>query len=153
MPEQKKPTEVDILDYFSIDIGALKKSVEEATKIEDSEEFFLQMGSVAGLKKLVKDVLERVEAVEADVKGLINARAKALYGPDWQVIKSDNFKITRSKTGDLYLINGTPSPQFIKVKKSVDSKAIEEYVAKNDKLPKGIEINDKRGESLRITFK
>jgi len=150
MPEL---TKVNLLDYFAIDIGALKKAVEEATKLEDDQDFFLQMGSVAGLKKLVKDVLEEVEAVEQDVKGLVNTKAKALYGNDWQVISGDHFKITRSKTGDLYLINGTPAPQFIKVKKSVDSRAIEEYVAKNDKLPKGIEINDQRGESLRITFK
>lgn len=150
---QSQPTSKDILEYFGVDVEALKKSVEDATKIEDSEEFFTQMTAVVGIERLIKDVLEQVGSVVTDVKGLVNAKAKALYGPDWQVISADRFKITRSKTGDLYLINGTPNPKFIKIKKSVDSKAIEEFVAKNDKLPAGIEINDQRGESLRISFK
>jgi hypothetical protein len=145
--------EANIFDFFGINLDKLRKSVETATKIEEAEEFFLQMGSVAGIKKLVKDVLEQIESVEADVKGLVNAKAKALYGPDWQVISGERFKITRSKTGDLYLVNGTPNAKFTKVKISVDSKAVEEFVAANDKLPKGIELNDQRGESLRMTFK
>lgn len=145
--------EANIFDYFGINVDELKKSVENASKIADAEEFFKQMSAVAGIKKLLKNALEDIEGVETDAKGLINSKAKAEYGADWQVIAGDGFKITRSKTGDLYLVNGNPNKQFIKVKTSVDSKAVEEFVAKNDKLPAGIEINDQRGESLRITIK
>lgn len=147
---ENKPS---IFEYFGFNVEDLRKSVENATKIEDDEEFFLQMSTVTGIKKLLKDALEAVDSVETDVKGLINSKAKALYGNDWQTIAGEHFKITRSKTGDLYLVNGTPNARFTKVKVSVDSKAVEEFVAKNDKLPKGIELNDQRGESLRITIK
>ena len=146
-------TKQDMLDYFNIDIDTLNKSIENTTKIEDDEEFFLQMSAVTRIKKLLKDALEDVESIETDVKGLINSKAKAIYGPDWQTIAGERFKITRSKTGDLYIVNGKPNASFTKVKVSVDSKAVEEFIAKNDKLPAGIELNDQRGESLRITIK
>ena len=142
-----------VFEYFGIEIDALKAIIEEAPDLASDKEFFNHLSSVSAFKKKLKDALEELDALEKDVKGLINSRAKALYGPDWQVIAGDHFKITRSKTGDMYTINGNPSPQFIKVKKTVDSKLVEEFIVKNDKLPKGIEINDQRGESLRITIK
>lgn len=143
----------NILEYFGINVDKLRESVDKSAKIEDAEEFFVQMTSVVAAKKMLKDAIEQIEAVESDAKGLINAKAKALYGADWQVISGDTFKITRSRTGDLYTIHGDPSAKFIKIKKTVDSKAVEEFITKNDRLPKGIELNDKRGESLRITLK
>lgn len=138
---------------LSLDIDQLRADIEEATKISDDEKFFRQLSEVAEFKKQLKDVAEALDSIETDVKGLINAKAKAIYGPDWQAIKGETFKITRSKTGDMYLVNGTPNAKFTKVKVTVDSKAVEEFLVKNDKLPAGIEVNDKRGESLRITIK
>jgi hypothetical protein len=136
-----------------INLDWLREQIEKATELTGDEEFFEQLSAVEVVKKQLKDVEDQIKTVEAEAKGMINARAKALYGNDWQVISGKHVKITRSKTGDVYTINGTPSAKFVKVKKSVDSKLVDEYVVKNSKLPKGIEINDKRGESLRITVK
>lgn len=138
---------------LDIDVDALKEAVEKATKIDDAESFFEELTQIQRAKMDIKKLTDDLYSIEQDVKGLINTKAKALYGGDWQVIKGEHFKITRSKTGDVYLVNGTPNAKFTKVKVSVDSKAVDDYVTEHDKLPKGIEINDKRGESLRITIK
>ena len=138
---------------LDIDVDALKVAVEKATKIDDAESFFEELTQIQRAKMDIKKLTDDLYSIEQDVKGLINTKAKALYGGDWQVIKGEHFKITRSKTGDVYLVNGTPNAKFTKVKVSVDSKAVDEHVIEHDKLPKGIEINDKRGESLRITIK
>lgn len=138
---------------LNIDLDQLRTDIESATKITDDEKFFEQLSEVEVVKKQLKDAADLLYSIEQDVKGLINTKAKALFGPDWQAIKGERFKITRSKTGDMYLVNGKPNPKFTKVKVSVDSKAVEEFLVSNDKLPAGIEVNDKRGESLRITIK
>lgn len=136
-----------------INFDDIQKTIDGALKLEDNQEVFYALTDVMRVKEQVKILLEKVESVERDTKGLINSRAKQLYGEDWQVIKGEHFKITRSKTGDVYLINGKPLGRYTKTKITVDSKAVDEYVAKNEKLPLGIEINDQRGESLRITLK
>ena len=138
---------------LEVDVDKLREQIESATKIDDAESFFEEITKIEKAKKEIKDLSDQIYSMEQDVKGLINTKAKALYGGDWQVIKGERFKITRSKTGDVYLVNGTPSAKFTKVKVSVDSKTVDDYVTEHDKLPKGIEINDQRGESLRITIK
>ncbi len=134
------------------DLEALKTALARAKDIKDSEAFFVQLSEVQRVKTKIKELEDQLISIETEAKGLINSKAKALYGDNWQVIKGDRFKITRSKTGDVYAINGTPSPKFVKIKKSPDSKDIDAYVEKTKKLPKGIEINDQRGESIRITI-
>ena len=138
---------------IDIDLDQLRADIETATKIDSDERFFEGITIIERVKKDIKDLSDDIYSIEQDVKGLINTKAKAIYGGDWQVIKGETFKITRSKTGDLYLINGEPHKKFLKVKTSVDSKAVDEYIEKYDALPRDIEINDKRGESLRITIK
>jgi hypothetical protein len=140
------------IDY-TINEALLYRAIETATELKNDKDVFEGLTQIAKTKSELKDLLETVEKIETESKGLINSRAKALYGNDWQVIAGEHFKVTRSKTGEIYTINGEPNKKFIKVKKSVDSKAVEDFVADNDKLPAGIEINDKRGESLRITVK
>lgn len=134
------------------DIDKLKAQIEATKKIEDGEEYFEQLTEIQRVKKQLGEVEDLLKSVETEAKGLINAKAKSLYGDNWQVIKGEKFKISRSKTGELYLINGTPNPKFVKVKKSVVADLVDEYVTENSKLPKGIEVNDKRGESIRITI-
>ena len=123
---------------LDIDVDALKVAVEKATKIDDAESFFEELTQIQRAKMDIKKLTDDLYSIEQDVKGLINTKAKALYGGDWQVIKGEHFKITRSKTGDVYLVNGTPNAKFTKVKVSVDSKAVDEHVIEHDKLPKGI---------------
>lgn len=134
------------------DIDKLKAQIEATQKIKDGEEYFEQLTEIQRVKKQLGEVEDLLKSVETEAKGLINAKAKSLYGDNWQVIKGEKFKISRSKTGELYLINGTPNPKFVKVKKSVVADLVDEYVTENSKLPKGIEVNDKRGESIRITI-
>jgi len=137
----------------NIDLKALREQIEKATKIEDGEKFFESLSEVYAIKDEISAAIDNIISIETDVKGLINTKAKALYGNEWQAISGKTFKITRSRTGDIYTIIGKVAPRFKKVKESVDSKAVDNYVAKNGKLPDGIEINDQRGESIRVTLK
>src|SRR5690606_11937887 len=90
------------------DIDKLKAQIEATKKIEDGEEYFEQLTEIQRVKKQLGEVEDLLKSVETEAKGLINAKAKSLYGDNWQVIKGEKFKISRSKTGELYLINGTP---------------------------------------------
>src|SRR3990167_6283768 len=126
------------------DLEELKEQIDSAKDIKDNESFFSQLSEVARVKKELNDLLDRIMTAESEAKNMINAKAKALYGDNWQVIKGEKFKITRSKTGDMYLISGTPGLEFVKTKVSADSKAIDAFVEQNEKLPDGIELNDKR---------
>ena len=136
-----------------IDLKALREQIEKATKIEDGEKFFESLSEVYAIKAEIGAVLDQITSIETEAKGLINSKAKALYGNEWQAISGEKFKITRSKTGDVYTLTGKAAPRFVKIKKSVDSKAVENYIAEKGKLPAGIEINDQRGESIRVTLK
>ena len=146
-------TKDNILDFLGISLEDIKSVIEKSTDLKDDKSFFYNLSLITKYKNLVKDALEGIEKLEKDTKGLINARAKALYGDDWQVIDGNGFSITRSRTGEIYTINGEPNKKFVIVKKSVDSKAVEDFILENEKLPAGIELSDKRGESLRITLK
>lgn len=136
-----------------IDLKKLKSQIEKSTKIEDGEKFFESLTEVYRIKAEIGAVLDQIISIETEAKGLINSKAKALYGNEWQAISGEKFKITRSRTGEVYTITGQAPPRFVKVKKTVDSKAVDNYVAEKGKLPTGIEINDQRGESIRVTLK
>lgn len=133
------------------DLEALRKSIANVKDIEHAEKFFEQLTEITKAKQQLAEIEDRLKTVEAEAKGLINAKAKALYGNDWKAIKGHGFKISRRETGDLFLINGKPKKEFIKIKESVDSTVVKAHLIKNDgKLPKGIEYNPDRGESITI---
>jgi hypothetical protein len=131
----------------------LYHSIESSLDLKDDQDVFEGLVHTTKVKKELKDLLTAVEEIESEAKGLINSKAKALYGSDWQVIDGDKFSITKSPTGDIYTINGEPNKKFIKIKKSVNADEVDNFVAEHEKLPVGIELNDKRGESLRINLK
>lgn len=136
----------------SFDLQELRDSIQSVDRVEDAEAFFEQLTRISKAKAELAALSDALASVEQEAKGLINAKAKALYGEDWQTVKGHGFKITRSRTGAVYDITGKPQAKFVKVKKSVDSKAVEEFIVRNDgKLPAGIDYNPKRGESIRIT--
>jgi len=141
--------EIDI----KIDDQEVKDSLEGFVSYQDNEELFSKLSSIATAKKQLTDALEQVESIEKQAKGIINSKAKTLYGTDWKVIAGKGYKITRSKTGAVYMINPDikVSKKFLKVVESVNTEAVELALEKTEKLPKGIEYNSKRGESLRIT--
>jgi hypothetical protein len=141
-----------ILINAEIDVKALRDQLESATKIEDGEAFFETLAAVYKAKAEMDAAYDLLKSIETEAKGLINTKAKALYGNEWQAIKGERFKITRSRTGDVYAITGAPQKKFLKVKTSVDSKLVDAYVTTKGKLPAGIEINDQRGESIRVTI-
>ena len=137
----------------TFDLDAIKAEIESSKKITGDEAYFEQLSKIQATKKVLGDIEDQLKSIEAEAKGFINSKAKALYGDNWTVIDGANFKISRSKTGDVYIINGSPASQFIKTKVSVDTKAVDKYITENKKLPKYIEVNDQRGESIKITVK
>jgi len=135
---------------IEIDLNEVIEAIEDASNL-DNNAHFAKLAQIQIAKNNLKDALDKVEKVERDVKHVINAKAKTLYGNDWSVIAGDNYKITRSFTGSVYDINGTPNAKYLLIKKSVNSEAVKAYAELNDgKLPKGIVPNGGRGESITI---
>ena len=154
MTTQQSSDEIVTL-HFEFDLGALKKLVEEAVDLNDNPAFFAKLASFQEIKNAFKTASEQLDKVEVDVKGAINARAKALYGETWQAVAGDGYKVGRQKTGAVYEFNpeAKPNKKFLKVVTSVNTDEVAIYVKENSKLPKGIEYNPSRGETLRITIK
>lgn len=142
-----------ILIHAVIDMEAVQKIVDEALSLEDNAAIFNKLAEVAQVKGMLADAQEALDKVDREVKGMINAKAKALYGPNWQAIAGPGYKISRSFTGAKYEQVGPAPEEFIVIKQSVDSKAVENYVKANNKMPEGIAVNAARGESIRITVK
>ena len=94
-----------------------------------------------------------LDKLELEIKAEINAKAKALYGPNWKAIKGDGYKITRSSTGSIYEITGEPAPELVEIKRSLKSKLVDEYVKAKGQLPEGVGYNPIRGQAIRITVK
>lgn len=140
---------------YELDETKLAESINDAIKLEDNEQMFSHLCEVKRAKLELEDALEKLEQIEVVAKGLINSKAKELYGTDWQTIASSNYKITRSKTGNIYVMNPDikVNKKFLKIVESLDTKLIDEELEKTQKLPQGVEINPNRGDSIRITLK
>jgi hypothetical protein len=134
-----------------IDIEGLKETIENAKDLNDNKELFDRLVEVARIKKIANDILDQTASIEGQVKGLINSKATALYGNEWEAIKGDNYKITRSGTGAVFKIIGKVQNKFKVVKESLDTEAVTDYIRKSGKLPTGVDYNPTRGSSIRIT--
>ena len=142
-----------ILIHAVIDMAAVEGIVTEALDLNNEPQLFAKLAEIAQVKSMMADAKEALDKVEAEVKGLINAKAKQLYGDNWQAIAGPGYKISRSFTGAKYEQFGAAPEEFIIIKQSVDSKAVDNYVKAHNELPEGIAVNAARGESIRITVK
>lgn len=137
---------------ISINLESITKAVEESKTLDDNELLFAQLSSFALDRKQVDAFNEAFEEVERMVKQVINDKAKALYGSHWKAISGTGYKITRSNTGSTYEISEPEKVEdsFLKVKFSVNSREVENYIKANSKLPEGLIYNPNRSESIRI---
>lgn len=138
---------------YTFDIDKLKHIIENSKNLNNNEELFFHLAEVARAKKQIDDIKDLLISVDQEAKSLINSKAKALYGSDWQAIKGEGYKITKSFTGSIYSIVDKPNKKFLVIKESVNSSAVDDYVEENEKLPKGIDFNPQRGESIRVVVK
>lgn len=141
---------------IKIDDEKLEKTIADAEQLSDNDKVFASLTEVVKAKKELEDALEVVARLEAKAKQDIDAKAKALYGNDWQAIAGTGYKITRSFTGAVYIINPDqrPDKKYLKVTESIDTAKVKAAIELNDgKLPKGIELNPHRNTSIRITLK
>lgn len=140
---------------IQIDDEKLKESITAAADLNNNDEAFAELAAIRRFKKQIADALDMVDKIESEAKAAIDARAKTLYGINWQAIAGQGYKITRSKTGSVYNINPElkPSKKFLIVKESVNSKLVDAEVELHGKLPKGIEINPDRGTMIKVTIK
>lgn len=137
----------------SIDLAEVQGIADAALSLDDNAALFGKLAEFATVKRQLDDAMDAIKKVETDIKGIINAKAKQLYGPQWQAISGPGYKISRSYTGAKYEQVGAAPEQFIIIKQSVDSKAVDDYVKANSELPEGIAVNAARGESIRLTIK
>jgi len=140
---------------YKINEEELAKSINEAIKLEDNEQMFDKLCEVKRAKVELEDALEKLEKIDVIAKGLINSKANQLYSNNWQTIVGKGYKITKSSTGNVYVRTPdvTVLKKFLKIVESLDTKAIDMELEKTQKLPKGVEINPSRGQSIRITLK
>lgn len=136
-----------------IDVEELQNIIKDAATLEDNALLFGKLAEIGKARKIIKDAVEAIDKIDAEAKGFINAKAKALYGNNWQTIVGPGYKIGRSFTGAKYEQIAPASEEFIVIKQSVDSKAVENYVKAHSELPEGIAVNQMRGEAIRITVK
>lgn len=134
----------------TLDLDPFLTKIKYAKNLEDKE-FFGELAKIQSVKDELKDIQEAVEDVERQVKQAINDRAKALYGDNWQAIKGEGFKISRSMTGAVYSVTDKADDKFIQLSVRPDTKAIDSYIETKGELPGGVDFNPKRNESLRIT--
>lgn len=141
--------------HLELDTDGLKETIESALNLNDNPTFYEQLITISLAKKQVKDLLEEVEKLEADAKGLINAKSKALYGADWQTIVGKGYKITRYFNGTVYTrVEGVKiNKRFIKIVESLNTEAIDLELEKTETLPKGLELNNNRTEIIKLTVK
>ena len=141
---------------IKIDDEQLENTINNAEHLKDNDKVFASLTEVVKAKKQIEGALEVVSKLEAKAKQDIDAKAKALYGNDWQAIAGTGYKITRSFTGAVYMINPDqrPDKKYLKVTESIDTAKVKAAIELNDgKLPKGIELNPHRNTSIRITLK
>lgn len=136
---------------ISIDLEPFTKAVESAQGLEDNDVLFHELSKIKFAKRELEALNEAFDGIEKLVKQTINDRAKASYGKDWQVIKGTGYKITRSLTGSVYSLLPEADPDFYKVKLSPNTRTIGDFVKDKGTLPKGVELNDQRSESIIIT--
>jgi len=139
----------------TIDFDDITKTIEKALKLDDNAEVFNALVNVIQVKEQVKTLLEKVEKVETDTKRLINAKAKALMGDDWQTIAGQGYKITRYFAGSVYsrLEDEKIDKKFLKIVESLNTAEIDKFLEETEKLPKGLELKDSRTEVIRVTLK
>lgn len=135
------------------DLDKLRDIIEKAKDLNDNPKLFKNLVEIEKIKNEAKDIVEQVEKIQTEAKGLIDSKAKALYGNSWEGIKGNGYKISRSPTGSVFDIIGTVQKKFKVVKESVDTKLVEKYIKEKGKLPAGLEYNKSRGHSIRITVK
>lgn len=135
---------------IEIDVDAIGDAINNATSLNDNDQVFAALASYVLPKKQLEDALDKIASIEAAAKGIIKARAEALYGAEWDAIKGHGYKVSRQPTGAVFEVTGKPKKEFVITKVSVDSKKVVDYVKANGKMPAGIELNKNRGDSLRV---
>lgn len=135
-----------------IDINSIKNLIDESKDLNNNEELFNKLIEFERIKKQAGDILDKVKSIEEEVKGFIGSKGNALYGNEWEAIKGEHYKITKSPTGSVFAISGKVQKKFLVIKESVDTKEVNTYIKEKGKIPSGIDYNPSRGSSIRITI-
>jgi hypothetical protein len=142
--------------HIKVDPEALAKTVKGLADLNNSKELYNAIAGVqAELDKVLK-VQRQLEEIQSDLKQVVDLRGTALYGANWKAVEGEGYKIVKSPTGAVYTLqpDSKPSKNFLKIETSVNTDVVNEYIAEHDgKLPKGIDMNPKRGASIRIAVK
>jgi len=136
-----------------IDIESLRETIESALDLNDNQLLFEKLIEFESAKKKINEALDLIKSIEADAKGLILSKANALYTDKWEVIAGSHYKITKSPTNNVFNVTDEADNEYIVVKKTANTKVINQYIKDNGKLPKGIDYNMERGTSIRINVK
>jgi len=144
----------DVIDIeLKVDIKKLRETIESALDLNDNQQLFEQLIEFERVKKQVANIMDSIKSIEADAKGLIASKANALYTDKWEAVSGKNYKITKSPTNNVFNITDAVEAEFVVVKKTANTKIINQYIKDNGKLPNGVDYNMERGTSIRINIK
>ncbi len=151
--KSKKSSHVIELNLGTVDLGAIQAAIESSGSLDDNDAIFQGLSEIQFIKDKLAEASALVKATEDEVKSTINSKAKALIGKNWQVVKGEGYKISRSEAGAKYEATEDADDKYLKVAISVNSDEVDDFVKNSGKLPKGIAYNPKRSEQIRITVK
>lgn len=136
---------------FAIDPEKLRDVIKEAKQLDQNPQVFKQLSQVAAARAQIKAADDAVKAIENEAKALINERAKQT-DKNWTVIVGPGYKINRSQTGAVYLIEDeAKAAEFIKKQDpAADTDKVKEYHETESKLPPGVVENPERGDKISI---
>lgn len=104
-----------------------------------------------------QDIVELVEARKKIDEAMkqVQARFKEQFilGKMENSIEGDLIKVIASPSGSLFKMVDEQKVHPSLIRMELDSKKVQEWVDKNQKLPEGIDYNDNRGVAIRIGVK
>lgn len=135
-----------------IDEDRIEKIIRKSKNLQTDEAVFSEIAWIMDNKKVIDQMNEVWEEVERKVKQALNDKAKDLLGKDWTALDGQGFSLRRSMTGSVYTLTDPDKvpEDLLDIKIAVKSKAVDDYIKANSKLPDGLSYNPNRNESIRI---
>lgn len=119
---------------------------------DKSGDFVLNDAGGDELVKIAK-AMEQIEDLYNQAKAKVHEQAIE-YDPNVKAIDGHRVRIGFSATGAKYLVDPlTADKKFVKAKLTPDTDEIDEYYEHHLELPEGVQPNEERGVSVRLTIK
>lgn len=121
---------------ITIDLARLESVLESAKGFEMTQEAEKDMIELLNAYKTISDAYNRLK--------------EAFQSSEYNSIEGDLVKVTKYESGTRFVMTGEVAPELLEVK--LNAKAVEEFVKKNNVLPKGVSEKS-RSITVKISVK